>query len=253
MIDELDNSLRDFLGAALGAATRISFEAPAPDWPRSTDSPTVSCFLHEVVEDIERRPADWCDVRGDDGRVAGRRPPLRHYRFHYLVSAWADGAEAEHRILGQVMTACLATETIPGDQLCGVLADQEIPVRLALAAPAGAHGVRAHQIWSSLGVALRASLALMVEATMQPGIDTDIAPEAKQITLGMERLPANDRPRPATRPVTPAVPGTGGPGTGRPGTGRTGTEAAGRSWTAFRVREQVRSDDAGLDGVGDGV
>jgi hypothetical protein len=198
MIDDLDQSLQGFLHAALGPAVVIDFVTPSPEWASSRATDVLSCFLHAVTEQVERRSADWIDERDASGRVTGRRPPVRHYRFHYVISAWSDTPSAEHRLLGAVMTACLGTEVLPASHLIGVLSDAELPVGLILATPSEPYVVQPHQVWASLSMPLHASLTLVLEAVLRPALDVDVAPEAKQIALDMHRLPAG-----AARPPAP--------------------------------------------------
>ncbi|MGD9997617.1 MAG: DUF4255 domain-containing protein [Ilumatobacteraceae bacterium] len=233
MIADVDQSLARFLGAALGRRTAISFEAPteqwAAKWAEATKRPTVSCFLHRVVEDMGRRAADWVDERGEDGRVGGRQPPVRHYQLHYQVSAWATSIDDEHRLLGEVMAACLVGEVLPPEHLVGALEGETTPVLVRLAVPMVDPGPQPHEVWSSLGVPLRASLDLTLVAPLRPALVTDLAPPAEELSMQMESI----APRPADDVLAERL--------------------AERRWTAFRIKEKSSSDDAGLDGVGDGV
>jgi hypothetical protein len=66
--------------------------------------PRLSIFLYRVEVDPVTR-AGWASVGSFDGRA---HLPLD---LHYLLTAWADGAEFEHDILGSAM-ACLETTPI---------------------------------------------------------------------------------------------------------------------------------------------
>jgi Pvc16 N-terminal domain len=227
VIADADQSLANFLASSLPKGTTVVFDTPSEEWAKSLKRPTLSCFLHRVVEDIERRAADWIDERGDNGRVAGRQPPVRHYQLHYQVSAWATSVADEHRLLGQVMEACLGGEVIPARHLAGNLDGEDEPVLVRLGMPVADPGPQAHDVWSSLGVPLRASLELMLVAPLRPTLVTDIAPPAEELTLGMESIDA-------------------AAGRGEPSDERGLTE---RRWTTFRIREKSSSDDPGLDRV----
>lgn len=231
MIADADRSLANFLGAVLDKGTTVTFETPTDDWAKAVKRPAVSCFLHRVVEDIDRRAADWADERGADGRVGARQPPVRHYQLHYQVSAWAKSVDDEHRLLGQVMEACLGGEVVAGEHLTGVLEGEEQPVLLRLGVPMADPGPQPHDVWSSLGLPLRASIDLTLVAPLRPALSTDIAPPAEELTLGVHLMAAGTR-----RPLRPTAAG----------------QLTEKRWTAFRVREKT-SDDAGLHGVGDGV
>jgi hypothetical protein len=228
VIADADRSLASFLGAALDGAA-VSFDTPTEEWAKAVKRPALSCFLHRVVEDIARRPSDWLDERGPDGRVGARQPPLRHYQLHYQVSAWGKNVDDEHRMLGRVMEACLSGEALAPRHLAGVFEHEEQPVLVRLGVPLPDPGPQPHDVWSSLGLPLRASIDLTLVAPLRPSLDTEIAPPVEELALDVEWVSG---PRSA-RPV-----GSGA--------------LVDKRWTRFRIREQV-SDDPGLHGVGDGV
>src|SRR5713226_1601835 len=70
----------------------------------SQKEPALSIFLYRVEVDPVTR-AGWAAVGSFDGRA---HLPLD---LHYLLTAWADGAEFEQDILGSAM-ACLETTPI---------------------------------------------------------------------------------------------------------------------------------------------
>ena len=216
MIADADRSLANFLGAALDKGTTITFDTPSEEWEKSVKRPAISCFLHRVVEDIARRPNDWLDERGPDGRVGARQPPVRHYQLHYQVSAWAKSIDDEHRLLGRVMEACLAGEMIDGPHRVGVLEEEPQPLLIRLGVPLADPGPQPHDLWSALGLPLRASLDLTLVAALRPALSTDIAPPAVELTLDAERI--RDRPSGRSSESAPEVK---------------------KQWTAFRVREGV--------------
>ena len=133
MIADADRSLANFLGSVLDGTT-VTFDTPSDEWAKSVKRPALSCFLHRVVEDIARRPSDWADERGPDGRVGARQPPVRHYQLHYQVSAWAKSVEDEHRILGRVMDACLSGEVLSRRHLAGVFEHEDAEVKRTIIA-----------------------------------------------------------------------------------------------------------------------
>jgi hypothetical protein len=187
VLDDVDRSLGSFLGQRLAEEkVTISFDAPTADWVERRTGPTIDLFLHDVREDLTARTADWDDVRGADGRILGRQPPPRRYLLSYLVSAWADDAVAEHRLLGLILEAVLERESIPPELLEGRLAHQEMPVMLQ-AAVRDLPTPEAFDIWSSLGTPLRSSLGLLVAAPLVPELSTELAPLAERLDLGIAK------------------------------------------------------------------
>ena len=221
MIADADRSLANFLVSFLDAGTAVTFDTPTDEWAKSVKRPAVSCFLHRVVEDTARRSADWADERTAEGRVGGRQPPVRHYQLHYQVSAWAKSVDDEHRLLGRVMEACLTGEIVAPQHLAGVLEGEQQPLLVRLGVPVPDPGPQPHDVWSSLGLPLRASLELTLVAPLRPALHTDIAPPAEELTLDMERI---------------------GRGAHLAGSGETDLLSEKR-WTAFRIREKSSADD----------
>ena len=212
MLADADRSLAAFLGQALGKVT-IAFDAPTAEWAAAAERPSLSLFLHLAVEDPARRAADLLDVRDAGGRVTARQAPVRHYQLHYLASAWAASPAEEHRLLGEVLTACTGHDAVPAACLAGVFSDEPEPVVLAAGVPGP---VAAHEVWSSLGVPLRASVALCLIAPLRPALDVDIAAPAEHFTMGIEAMDA--------------APVAAGPPLGA------------REWTTIRVREREHGE-----------
>ncbi len=206
MIVEADRLLAALLAPSLPKRTAISFERPDASFASAVSAPTLSCFLHRIVEDTGRRLADLMDVRGADGRVEGRQAPVRHYELHYLVSAWTPSAAEEHDLLDAVLVAALDGEILPGS-------DPDDPTWLRVALP-GPDPPLPHDLWSSLGVPVRASLALMLVVALRPPLDTELALPAEEITLGMATIDA--QPSPTTLSSVPAN----------------------RRWTTIRIKEK---------------
>ncbi|HSS08851.1 MAG TPA: DUF4255 domain-containing protein [Acidimicrobiales bacterium] len=252
MIDDVDASVLALLQLAIPKSdAAVRFEAPTPDWVSALKGPCIDLFLHDVVEELGGRGADWTDVRGEDGRVVARQPPLRRYRLSYLVSAWASSAEVEHRLLGRVLRAVVEADNLPADVLVGSLVEDAPYVDVALAEPSPSR-LRPHDLWSALGTPPRTSFELVVTAPLRPTPLTEVAPPAERLILGVAQ-----EPRPALPAVTNAPDGAGaagGAGRGRQkrsakaaeqqvvgvsGRGRTGGPGGPgeKRWTSFRVRE----------------
>jgi hypothetical protein len=234
MIDDVDASLRAFLGKSLGRGTAIRFDPPTPEWSSALKGATLDLFLYDIIEEIDRRSSDWEDQRNDSGRVSGRQPPVRYYRLSYLVSAWAKNAEDEHALLSAVMRACLGGEVLPPQFCQGSLAGEESPVLLRLCLPVSEPPARAHDLWSSVGQSARSSLELSVVAPLRPALVTEIAAPAEQINLNMNTDPKQD-----------AAHATGGGDTGAqpspapaPGSAPGTVAPVDKRWTAFRIRER---------------
>jgi hypothetical protein len=91
VIEQADARLADWVGAVAGAEVQVALTAPA-DEHRGAG---VSLFLMDLVS--------LPPMRGQ------RRAPLQ-LALRYLVTAWAEDAAAEHRLLGQVVAAAMQEE-----------------------------------------------------------------------------------------------------------------------------------------------
>src|SRR5579864_552956 len=137
MINEVDEALRNLVKAEVvnGADVEVLFDAPNRDWASRRNTPTIDLYLYDIREDLEQREVMWEDIRGDNGYVKERRPPPRRFKLSYLVTAWTQRPEDEHRLLSQVLMCFLRNPTMPAEALSGTLAEGRQPVTLNIAQP----------------------------------------------------------------------------------------------------------------------
>jgi hypothetical protein len=227
VIDDVDASVLALLRSGISEReAAVRFEAPTPAWVSSLKGPCIDLFLHDVVEELGGRGGDWTDVRDGDGRVIARQPPLRRYRLHYVVSAWASSPAVEHRLLGRVLRLVVEADNLPASVLVGSLIEDARHVEVALAEP-GPSRLRPHDLWSALGTPPRTSFELVITAPLRPAPITEIAPPAETISLGVTKgdpaaaaMPA----RSAAAPIRPDLAGS-------------------QKWTSFRIRERRAGTD----------
>jgi Pvc16 N-terminal domain len=165
MIHDVDESLRVLVrrDALNGAAVDIAFDAPTKEWAARRNSPTVDLYLYDIREDLQRRSVAWEPVREADGKVNWRRPPPRQYKLSYLVTAWTQRPEDEHRLLSAVLSCFLRHEKLPADVLAGTLAGIELPLHATIALPPPPDRSLS-DVWSALGGELKPSLDLVISA-----------------------------------------------------------------------------------------
>jgi hypothetical protein len=227
VISDVGRALRTLLRQQVPADAAIHLGPPV-DGPGGANGagPGVHLVLCWLRDDPGGRQSGDTDVRAADGSLLGRQAPARRYELRYLVTARAESAEAEYELLDAVLLAVTGLDALPADCLPKGLADQGLPVFLQVCAdPAVAiasHGVPAH-----------AGFELNVNAPQLPPLQTELAPPAAELSVGVRR-PMPRRPAVPTPPLTPH-PGT----SGTSGTsGGSGTSSGGRRWRRATVAEE---------------
>ncbi|MEU8934275.1 DUF4255 domain-containing protein [Streptomyces sp. NPDC048409] len=204
MIPEVDEALRALIVA--GAAVDVSFEMPGGGRPDPGQAkPVINAYLYDIREDVDRRQFGFTPVAGEGDTVVRRHQP-HWFRLSYLVTAWADRAAAEHRLLAGLLTDFLSHEELTPSELPGALGALGLPVPLSVSGtPAASRSLA--EIWSALGSELRPSLDVTVTAPFPARSDHTAGPRITEApAVHMRR---SDR--------------VGPPGGGRPGPRGTGT------------------------------
>ena len=218
MIEEIDETLRELVKreALNGAQVDIAFDAPTKDWAARRNAPAVNLYLYDIREDLSRRDAAWYPTYDPDGRTKERRPLPRRYKLSYLVTAWTQRPEDEHRLLSACLHAFLRHETMAPSELRGPLHDQPLAVEMTVALPLGPDRSIA-DVWSALGGELKPSLDLVVISPFVVGRAVQAGPpvleeprigvagpEAAEHVGGGRRAPAR-RAEPEEAPVLETV------------------------------------------------
>lgn len=165
MIHEVDELLEKLVkrDALNGSTVELAFDAPTKDWVARRNAPTVDLYLYDIREDLQRRVPVWEDARGDDGRVRDRQLPPRRFKLSYLVTAWTQRPEDEHRLLSALLSAFIRNPMVKVDELDGTLAELDLPVYIDVGQPPAQDRSLA-DVWSALGGELKPSLDLVVTA-----------------------------------------------------------------------------------------
>jgi len=165
MIQDVDESLRALVkrDALNGSKADVAFDAPTKEWSSRRNTPTVDLYLYDIREDLELREVMWENIRGESGVVSERRPPPRRFKLSYLVTAWTQRPEDEHRLLSALLSCFLRHPTMPTDALAGALAQARMPILLNIALPPP-QDRSISDVWSALGGELKPSLDLVINA-----------------------------------------------------------------------------------------
>src|SRR5216110_2367653 len=168
MIQDVDESLRALVkkDALNGSKADVAFDAPTREWSSRRNTPTVDLYLYDIREDLKQREVMWEAVRGDSGFVTERRPPARRFKLSYLVTAWTQRPEDEHRLLSSLLSCFLRNQTMPVELITGSLVGARLPITLNIALPPP-QDRSISDVWSAMGGELKASLDLVVNAPFE--------------------------------------------------------------------------------------
>ena len=177
MIHDVDKLLERLVkkDALNGSSVELVFEAPTKDWVARRSGPAVDLYLYDIREDLERRVPAWEDLKDGKGETTDRRLPPRRYRLAYLVTAWTQRPEDEHRLLSALLSCFIRNAMLKPDELDGTLAEPNLPVYIDVAQPPSQDRSLA-DVWSALGGELKPSLDVIVTAPMVVGRSAPYGP-----------------------------------------------------------------------------
>lgn len=170
MIHEVDDALRRVMRAeaVTDNDVEIALDAPTKDWAARRNVPTVNMYLYDIREDLRRRQRGLLNEYGEDGRVASRHLPPRYVKMSYLVTAWTQRPEDEHRLLSSLLVTLLRYDALPPEVLTGSLAALGLPVPMTVALPPPEDRAFA-DVWTALGGELKPSLDVVVSVPVDAG------------------------------------------------------------------------------------
>lgn len=170
MIHEVDEALRRLVRdqALRGTDVEVAFDAPTKDWAARRNAPTVNVYLYDIREDLRRRERGLLNEYNSDGLVTARHLPPRHMKLSYLVTAWTQRPEDEHRLLASLLTGFLRYEAVPEELLIGSLAEFGLPIPMTVALPPPEDRAFA-DVWTALGGELKPSLDVVISAPVETG------------------------------------------------------------------------------------
>jgi hypothetical protein len=177
MLHEMDTALRGLVEHELrdAADVEIDFDAPTKEWASHRNRPTIDIYLYDIRQDTSRAQFGHLEERDSGGIVVRRRPQVKFFRLAYLVTAWTQRAEDEHRLLSALLTAFLKHDIVPADLLSGSVAELGLSVPMALALPPP-QDRSLSDVWSALGGELKPSLDLILIVPLAPEQGADAGP-----------------------------------------------------------------------------
>jgi hypothetical protein len=234
VIHEVDSALRQLIEReAVGRSkVEVVFDAPTKEWASRRNAPTIDVYLYDIREDMRRRERGLINEYDEHGRVSARRLPPRHFKLSYLITAWTQRPEDEHRLLSSLLSCFLRNDALPKELLEGPLAELGLPVPVSVALPPPEDRSFA-DVWSALGGELKPSLDIVVSAPTDTGQRHEAGPPVttpgiKLSTGGVADWPPREtREKHEAEPATVGAGGSAAAGTGGPAPRRRRREASG--------------------------
>jgi hypothetical protein len=172
MIADLDETIRQLLKRELPIRNNeieVSFDQPRREWSARLTRPSVNLYLYDLRENNTLRQHQWerlpaSNTIGD--RVAHlKRSPMR-VDCTYMLTAWANDPEDEHRLLTRCLLALFRFPILPGDRLVGTLQNPTFDIQARLAA----HDKLTNpaEVWSALDNEMRPSVSYIVTLALDP-------------------------------------------------------------------------------------
>ena len=162
MIHDVDETLRTLVRREVinGSDIEVVFDAPTKDWASRRNTPTIDIYLYDIREDVKRRHSGEVFSRDASGKKTGRGVLPRFFKLSYLITAWTQRPEDEHRLLSAMLGCFLKRDRIPADMTVGALADLGWPIDTTIALPPPEDRALS-DVWSALGGELKPSLDLV--------------------------------------------------------------------------------------------
>lgn len=188
MINEVDETLRSLFKEEVLSGTDVDvvFEAPTRDWASRRNKPTLNLYLYDIREDLRRQQFGETEIRDEQGRVVSRVSAPRFFRLTYLVTAWTQRPEDEHRLLSATLATLLLHTFLPKEYKTEALSDPDLPLYTRIAFPPS-EDRQISDVWSALGGDLKPSLDLQVDLPIFAEGLQDVA----SLVMGPLKLQAN--------------------------------------------------------------
>jgi len=179
MIAQVDEALRALVREAVGSTdVEVLLDAPTKDWAARRNAPTVDVYLYDLREDLRRRTRGFLENRVE-GVVTDRFAPPRHFRLSYLVTAWTQRPEDEHRLLDSVLRHLLRFDALPRHVLEEPLlsAGARVPLFVGLPPPED-RGFA--DVWTAMGGELKPSIDVVVDTPVLTDVSAHVGPPVRE-------------------------------------------------------------------------
>lgn len=192
MLHDLDEALRQLLIREIpisNGEVDIKFDQPKREWSARLSKPTLNLFMYDIRENVRLRGSEqWLVQHQRDGTVTQRRNPVR-MDVNYLLTAWTNEPDDEHRLLARSLMALFRYANLPEDLLPDSLKSQPVPIMMQVAQS----DVLANpsDLWNVLDNELRPSIVVTVTLILDPYLPL-VSPlvRTREIRFGQVAAPA---------------------------------------------------------------
>ncbi len=194
MIDEVDEVLRQLLIREIpirNSEIDIEFHQPTREWSVRLSRPTLNLFLQEINENKELRSPRMQVEREENGQVTQRRTAVR-VDLNYMVTAWANEPEDEHRILARTLLALLRFPFLPDDLLPPILQEQPNTIPIEVAQRSALQNEI--DVWSVLDNEMRPAFKCVITLAFNPYLAvTGPLVRTRELRVGQAQDPLQER------------------------------------------------------------
>jgi hypothetical protein len=210
MLHLLDASMEEFLRREVPLDDRVdvAYDAPDNEWRSRVTRPTINLFVWDIRRNQYESQGGMDLVERDNERFHRPTPP--RIDFRYLITTWTSEIRDEHQLLGAILVACLRQPMIPEAYLQGALGEVRPVPRMQVARFDGAES---SEFWSSMGGQLKASLDVIVTATVDASVMVKAGPPITSVALGATETKTGSDDGRRVRDLAPAIPPSGSNGT----------------------------------------
>jgi len=176
VINEVDETLRALVKGEILSGTDVDvvFDAPTREWASRRNKPTLNLYLYDIREDLRRRETGLIERRNEQGIVEERRQLPRFFKLAYLITAWTQRPEDEHRLLSTALALFMRYDLLPSQYMTPMMVEAEMPLLVQIAYPPPENR-QVSDVWTSLGGDLKPSIDLVVTMPIQPESFLEVA------------------------------------------------------------------------------
>lgn len=203
MLHASSAALRAHLETALADRGAVTSEPPSGDLAAGPAADVavrgIGVHLFHVAASDQGQSVESVEVRDDQGRVVGRRAPLRRFRTRWLVWTWAPTAAERLALLDGALRKLAAEPVLPPD-VAGPELTAGGPLQLETA-PATSTAAELAGVFAGLGVPARPALEVVLTVGLLPPVEPVSGPPTDVRVESRPYAASPGAARPVGRPI----------------------------------------------------